>query len=110
LNAPTTVARSLRRRLNEARAEARALAIVLWCEGRSVAGILMETARETGHSYTPKALLKMLHRARRRDAAIPPPLRTGTDNALDTRADLFPGRVVDFGAAQGPWDGDEANQ
>ncbi|MBK9975414.1 MAG: hypothetical protein IPP14_11645 [Planctomycetes bacterium] len=110
MNAPTTIARSLRRRITEARADARALAIELWRDGRSVAGILMETSRATGIEQTPKALLAMLARARVRDASIPPALRSNKANPLDTRADLQAARRMAISPASGPWDGDEAEQ
>lgn len=107
MNAPTATAHSLRRRLAEQRADAKALAIQLWREGRSLAGIIFEVVQAHGIEFRPRPLLKMIERARLKDATIPRPFRDGSISHEDTRANVFDYNPRVTLASAGPWDGDQ---
>lgn len=100
--------RRQREEINGPRREARKLAIELWRDGRSIAGIIMECRDQWGVEFAPRALFKMLARARRADPTIPPPMRNPEISAEDTRADLYaPATASVDMATAGPWDGDQ---
>lgn len=66
--------------------ERRALALELWRDGRSVAGIILEISREYGYKLGAAQVLGMIRRARMKDSRVPPAAPSPTGDALDVRA------------------------